>query len=673
MIQRLLRNITFQFLIKVITYIFSFLTLLYVTRILQPEAFGRTAFLSSFAGYFVLLSNLGLPVYAMRVCAEKSSSRKELSNVFGELWNINVLLSGIVGTIYILIVMLLPKFQGQRILLLIYGSAILFQMIGCDWLYRGLEKFRFLAAVTLLCKGICLCGILLFVRSASDLLPFAALSILSTSGSSLIQFFRLHRYVDFPFHFRINPAHFRPILTFFMMTCAVYVYNSLDLTMLGFMRNEYETGLYSIAAKGKSVLAATGGLVWSSALPITANLWKNGERDRFESFAAKTLIFVTAFQTAIAFLCFALAPYIILLVGGESYLPAVPAFRILLLSLIPIGASNILGGQVLIPAGKEHRLLQAEIAGAVFNFAANLLLIPLLSGVGAAITTVIAEVIVWILCIYFIRKDLAMNFGANLIHRAAGRVRRIVRPRIARGISRLLKNALPYYCPCCDTHLIRFIDIGFDRKPTLYNPARYHGIDQNVICPVCISLPRHRILIEWMEEHKAWMKNKKILHFAQESSLRLWMDRNGLAADTADLYHPADLKLNIEATGLPDDSYDMIICNHVLEHVSDYRKALSELHRILRPGGKLILSFPVDRKLNSVYEDPSITSESERILHFGQMDHLRVFGTDSPEMLKHAGFMVTEICGKNYEEKKIKPVIGPANYDDNVLWCLTKR
>lgn len=90
---------------------------------------------------------------------------------------------------------------------------------------------------------------------------------------------------------------------------------------------------------------------------------------------------------------------------------AVPAFRTLLLCLVPVGASNILGGQVLIPAGKEMRLLTAEAAGVVFNFVANLILIPRLSIIGAAITTIISEIIVWIVCLYYVRKDLDMDLG----------------------------------------------------------------------------------------------------------------------------------------------------------------------------------------------------------------------------------------------------------------------
>lgn len=150
----------------------------------------------------------------------------------------------------------------------------------------------------------------------------------------------------------------------------------------------------------------------------------------------------------------------------------------------------------------------------------------------------------------------------------------------------------------------------------------------------------------------------------------MWLDRNGISATTADLYEPANLQLDIEDTQLPDESYDVIICNHVLEHVSDFRKALRELHRIVALDGMVIISFPTDLNLETVYEDASITDEEGRIKHFGQNDHLRIFGRDSASMLESFGFEVEEITS---DDARIKPVIGPADYDYNVLWELRKR
>lgn len=666
-----LSNISFNLMIKVITYVFSFLTVMYVARVLQPEAYGRTSFASSVASYFVMFANLGLPIYAMRSCAEYRDDRKKLSDVFQELWSINVILSVISAALLLGTIAVVPKLRDSGSLILIYGSAIFFQMIGCEWLFKGLEKFRFLAVSTFCCKLISLILILLFVHSDEHTTLYALLSVLTGYGSSIVCFLVLRRYVDFRFSLHINRVHFKPLFVFFLMSCAVSIYSSLDLTMLGFMKTDYETGLYELASKGKSVLTFLGGIVWSSILPLASRLWREGKYKEFESLAARSMTIVCGIQFLVMTGAWIFAKEIILFVGGEEYLGAVGAFRILLLSLVPIGASNILGGQVLIPTGKEKRLLRAELLGAGFNFTTNLIAIPYFSILGAAVTTTVSEVIVWLVCLYYVKKDMAMDFGVGLLIRLGRKVSRKARVISARMSNRLRGEKLPLYCPCCDTYLKHFINAGFDNRPERYNPDRYRGIDQEVICPVCGSLPRHRILVSWMADHIESIRGTSILHFAQERSLRMWMDRSHISATTADLYNSADLQIDIEATGLPDNSYDLIICNHVLEHVSDYRKALRELYRIIKPEGRVIISFPVDPKLDSVYEDECIVSEEERIRCFGQNDHLRVFGMNSAEMLEEFGFKVTEIRGTDYDVR-IKPVVGPADYDYNVLWCLEK-
>ena len=145
------------------------------------------------------------------------------------------------------------------------------------------------------------------------------------------------------------------------------------------------------------------------------------------------------------------------------------------------------------------------------------------------------------------------------------------------------------------------------------------------------------------------------------------MERNGVSATAADLYSEADLKLDMQATGLPDGSYDIIICNHVLEHVDDFRTAIKEMFRVLTPGGLFICSFPMDPKVDLVDEDPGVRTAEERIRRFGQYDHQRVFGMEADRFLVEAGFTVERIEGKNCPDK-ILPFIGPADYDMNVLF-----
>ena len=244
-------------------------------------------------------------------------------------------------------------------------------------------------------------------------------------------------------------------------------------------------------------------------------------------------------------------------------------------------------------------------------------------------------------------------------------MRRGIRRFRYRADSALFPRKAVFSCPCCGFHFRSFKANPYRMRTDYFNPDRYKGQEQRIICPVCESLPRHRILATWLETHRLELQGK-ILYFAIEDGMRSWFKQNGIGVTTADLYAEADLQLDIENMSLADSTWDWIICNHVLEHVNDYQKALNELRRILKPGGHLIISFPIDKSLETVKEDRN-ADEKERIRSFGQIDHWRLFGRNSETMLTKAEFSVSEISGNGLQDS-IRPYTGPADYDVNYLF-----
>ena len=192
----------------------------------------------------------------------------------------------------------------------------------------------------------------------------------------------------------------------------------------------------------------------------------------------------------------------------------------------------------------------------------------------------------------------------------------------------------------------RYTDPIDKRSFRKFLPYGYGEQRPNVLSPSTLSLERHRLLWLYLEnETDFFLKKHKVLHMAPEQCfLSLFKKLKNLDYTTADLYSPiVDVKANILNLPFDDDTFDIVFCNHVLEHIEDDAKAISELYRVMKPGGMGIFQIPQDLKLEKTYEDLNITSPEERKKHFGQYDHVRVYGRDYFDRLRKGGFTVKEI------------------------------
>lgn len=179
-------------------------------------------------------------------------------------------------------------------------------------------------------------------------------------------------------------------------------------------------------------------------------------------------------------------------------------------------------------------------------------------------------------------------------------------------------------------------------------PYGYGKQRNNVLSPSTLSLERHRLLWLYLKNETDFFNNtesKKVLHFAPEQCFyKRFRKQNNIEYTTTDLLSPlADVKADICNLPFKDNSYDIIFCNHVLEHIPDDTKAMQELYRVLKPKGMAILQIPQELARKTTYEDNSITDKAERAKIFGQYDHVRVYGRDYFNKLRSVGFTVEEI------------------------------
>lgn len=248
------------------------------------------------------------------------------------------------------------------------------------------------------------------------------------------------------------------------------------------------------------------------------------------------------------------------------------------------------------------------------------------------------------------------------------------RPVVKRVVLRLWYFGNRYYCPVCRSNVRLWKPLGYDLPVITEKQIIGSGLRQ-ALCPVCGSSDRVRLLYLFLRSKTNLVtKSVKLLHIAPEKPLMdIFIRLNNIDYLTADL-NPEQVmvKMDITAIQYPDKTFDAILCNHVLEHIPDDRKAMSELHRVLKPGGWAILQVPVSKVLEQTYEDSTITSPQEREKHFGQKDHVRIYGKDYSQRLKEAGFEVEAYSWTNDNGFRNETNQYGLNKDEAVFYC-TKR
>lgn len=188
----------------------------------------------------------------------------------------------------------------------------------------------------------------------------------------------------------------------------------------------------------------------------------------------------------------------------------------------------------------------------------------------------------------------------------------------------------------------RYTDPIDGKSYRTFLPYGYEKPRENVLSPSTLSLERHRLLWLYLKrETDFFTAPLRLLHFAPEQAFhRRFRRMPNLEYTTTDLNSPlADVKADICQLPFKDNSFDVILCNHVLEHIPDHRQALSELYRVMKPGGWGVFQVPQDLDRETTFEDPGITDPQERRRIFGQYDHVRVYGRDYFDILRQAGFM----------------------------------
>lgn len=401
---------------QVCTVAFPLITFPYVSRILGTDNFGKVSFVNSIISYFSLIAGLGISTYAVREGARIKNNKEKMTAFVNEVYSINVCSSGLSLLLLLILVCFWNKLHAYSLLIFIYSFVIILTVIGSDWVNVIFEDFRYITLRYIVIQILCLVPIFCFVKKPNDYYIYTVILVLSGYGGNLLNLHYIRRYVKRRFTFRLNlKKHIKPILVLFSSMVAVRIYLSSDVTMIGVMCNDSETGIYGAVSKIYTIAKELINAITMVIIPRVSSLLNENRMEEYNVLAERVLKIILAFIMPMAVGLIVLSRDAIFIVNGVEYMDGNIALRLLSLALPFAVLSCFFSNAILIPNRKEEVYLTSTSLAAVVNIILNLFFINLWGMNGAAITTIIAEIIVFISVITNCRSLVDAKIGKRNI------------------------------------------------------------------------------------------------------------------------------------------------------------------------------------------------------------------------------------------------------------------
>lgn len=400
------KNFAYQAFYQILVLLLPLLTSPYISRVLGPTSLGIYSYYYSVANYFTLFALLGINNYGNRLISScKKDGRYVLSKEFSSLTVVHIVVSIICIVIYLIYALILVN-PDERLFAIIQGLMIVSSLFDINWFFFGLEEFKLTATRNTVVKIVTVSLIFILVRKQDDLWKYCLIMAGGMVISQIAVWPFLRKYVDF-----IIPSkrevlkHIKPLLILFIPVLAVSVYKIMDKIMLGQLATKTDVGYYDNAEKIITIFNTVIASFGTVMLPRMNMLFAEGKNKEGFSYLNKSLSYILIFSYAIAFGVGGVSHNFSVWFWGENYSESGNILSILVFTLPFVAFASVIRMQYLIPKHEDKAYIISVCGGAIVNFIANSILIPIYSGVGAAIGTLLAEIFVCVFQMYAVRRE----------------------------------------------------------------------------------------------------------------------------------------------------------------------------------------------------------------------------------------------------------------------------
>lgn len=401
------KNITYNIGYQILSFIVPLITAPYISRVLGKDGIGLYGYTYSIAHYFVLFCMLGVLNYGNREISMVSNDKGILSSKFWQIY-FNQFIFGLISLlIYLTFVYLLV--DSNRLIYILQSMYIISGIMDISWFYFGIEKFKATTTISAINKILTTILIFLFVNSYSDVWIYTLIISCGTLMNNILYWILLNRYIDgIKIDVKKSLFHLKPLLILFIPVIAVNIYKYIDKIMLGAMLDVSEVGIFDAAEKLTNIPMGVIAAIGTVMLPRISSMLCSNDVSNIKRYNNISLNLVMFMACGMAFGLAGVADAFIPLFYGHDFLNACIVLIWLCPCMFFVSWANVIRTQYLLPHRKDVLFCASVISGAIVNIIANIILIPKFGAVGAAISTLISEIIVCMVQSWVANKDLEL-------------------------------------------------------------------------------------------------------------------------------------------------------------------------------------------------------------------------------------------------------------------------
>ena len=405
---KVIKNYLYNLSYQILTIILPIITVPYVTRIFTSEALGNYVFYNSIVSYFSLFAMLGIGVYGTKQIAAAS----DVSSTFWNIYAIQLIASILAISVYVIAVFSIPQMGG--IIPLIVGITLFAKMIDISWLFSGKEDFKKITIRNTVVRVIGVISIFTFVKSSDDLYLYVFLIVIFDFLGQFVMWVPAKKFIKRPsFNTKIMKRNLHPIALLFLPQVAISLYVVLDRTLLGLLGSYSDVGIYEQGQKLISILLKVVSSLGVVMLPRVANLLSERRDKEAQNMVKFSFILYNLIIFPMIFGLIAVNEVFVKLFLGQNFQDVKYVLYVIVFNIMFVGWTNILGYQVLVVRNKNKEFMLSTTIPAFVSVAVNIAVIPFFGYIGASITSVVVEILVFAIQWYYSRNIINKNLLFN--------------------------------------------------------------------------------------------------------------------------------------------------------------------------------------------------------------------------------------------------------------------